>query len=220
VQTSVFKVFLNLSVTGDLSPDGVKAFQCDLADWCPGPVLLKPGTKVRYRGKSWKDWQHVETGKVVEHLATDPRIFFVRLTGESEDIKLFYSSLIWHGMGVEPNKKMKQIVDSLLSSAKRGSHFTVIGYSEFMCTGRLHCEYWISLNAGNLPLKFNAGQLPSNPSLCVVHVEFACNFAKPAEVLRASLRPTQAVVLGSYRDKCSSCRQCLLRRDCPLSNVQ
>ena len=84
-----------------------------------------------------------------------------------------------------------------------------------MCAGRLECESTISLDAGSLPLQLKDGQLTLNLLLCVLHMEFAGTVAKAAEVSRASLHLTQAIVLRSHQDKCSARKQCRLRRDCP-----
>ena len=93
--------------------------------------------------------------------------------------------------------------------------YNFIGHSEFMCAGRLEFESRISLDAGSLPLQLKDGQLSLNLLLCVLHMEFVGTVAKAAEVSRASLHPTQVIVLRSHQDKCSACRQCRLRRDCP-----
>ena len=74
---------LNKVFTEDLSPDELKALFLECADWRPGPVFVQPGSKVSLKSK---DFKHLKgrVGRVIEHLAEDPRIVTLFIAADQE----------------------------------------------------------------------------------------------------------------------------------------
>ena len=162
--------------------------QREFADWFPGPVLLEKKTKVTlwpkvmFHGKDYSGC----SGKVEEHLPTDSCTVSVRIDDEEmpaeseKTLKVAYSILKFPDMATEGASTMQTIIGALLSNspaAGAGTAFTLIGYNEFICGGKIEREYWLSLGSAlSLPIK--AGELPVHVhptgrlKLCVMHVQY------------------------------------------------
>jgi len=82
----------------------------------------------------------VRSGKVIEHLAEDPRIVTVRLDelgDEPEDFKVLYSILKFEN---EEIIAMQDTIDSFLSespAAGTGTAATLIGYNDLVAVAKL-----------------------------------------------------------------------------------
>jgi len=162
-------------------------------------------------------------GKVIEHLAEDPRIVTVRLAETkdepAEDFKALYSILRFTD---EETCTGQHTIDTLLSdspAAGADTAVTLIGYNEFVCGGKTEREYWLSLGSA-MPLLIKAGELPVhvNPmcklNLCVMHVQYRAFETSLSEVERVSVRETPSIELRAHQDKCRPCEMCTLRGAC------
>lgn len=151
-QDYILTIRLNSDVTGP-APD--EALQREFADWYPGPVLLKPGTEVRY-GKL--------KGNVVSHTYDDPRIVTVLVNQNAEDheeLKVLRSKLhVDPKAQREGEQESRILIESLLTPPANFENVTVIGYSQYLCDDRLQREYWLSLDAAKLNSPLSAGQVP------------------------------------------------------------
>ena len=108
------------------------------------------------------------SGRVEEHLPTDPCTVSVRINDEKmaaeeeRTLKVVYSILKFPDAEIEGARTMQPILEALLSDSAAvgaGTAVTLIGYNEFICDGKTEREYWLSLGSA-LSLLIKAGELP------------------------------------------------------------
>jgi len=162
------------------------------------------------------------SGKVMEHLAEDPRIVTVRLDelgDEPEDFKVLYSILKFKNGEIIA---MQDTIDSFLSESPAAgtcTAATLIGYNEFICGGKTERECWLSLG-NNLQLPIRAGELPvhvnptSSLNMCVMHVQYSALGTSLLDVEKVSIRMTPSIELRAHQDKCRICGLCTNRKAC------